>query len=175
MIHFYLVHLHPYFDGNGRMARMVHLWYLIQRGYTAALFVPFSSLIQKSRKEYYKAISQVESNQSVSGLLDITPFVHYFSEYVYKMIPENISVRNSFAVYEQAVKDGVITEKETLLWAFVLSRYGDNEFSTKQLEKDFGDAAYATIRSFVLKFEGLELFSSRKLGNRVKYRVTTGE
>ena len=33
--------------------------------------------------------------------------------------------------------------------------YGDAEFSTKQLEKDFGDAAYATIRSFVLKFEKL--------------------
>ena len=49
--------------------------------------------------------------------------------------------------------------------------YGDAEFSTKQLEKDFGDAAYATIRSFVLKFEKLGLLKSTQYGNRVKYAV----
>ena len=49
--------------------------------------------------------------------------------------------------------------------------YGDAEFSTKQLEKDFGDAAYATIRSFVLKFEKLGLIKSTQYGNRMKYAV----
>ena len=42
---------------------------------------------------------------------------------------------------------------------------------TKQLEKDFGNAAYATIRSFVLKFENLGLLKSTQYGNRVKYAV----
>ena len=31
-IHFYIGYLHPYFDGNGRMARMLHIWYLLQKG-----------------------------------------------------------------------------------------------------------------------------------------------
>jgi hypothetical protein len=39
------------------------------------------------------------------------------------------------------------------------------------LEKDFGDAAYATIRGFVLKFEELGLLSSVKYGNRNKYQI----
>ena len=39
LIHFYLAYLHPYFDGNGRMARLLHLWYLVQQGYSSALFV----------------------------------------------------------------------------------------------------------------------------------------
>ena len=47
--------------------------------------------------------------------------------------------------------------------------YGDAEFSTKQLEKDFGDAAYATIRSFVLKFEKLGLIKSTLFGNRLMF------
>ncbi|MBR7132631.1 MAG: hypothetical protein IKD04_03780 [Clostridia bacterium] len=42
---------------------------------------------------------------------------------------------------------------------------------TKQLEKDFGDAAYATIRGFVLKFEELGLLSSVKNGVRIIYKV----
>ena len=44
-IHFYFSYLHPYFDGNGRMARLLHLWYLRQQGYSSALFVPLSSHI----------------------------------------------------------------------------------------------------------------------------------
>ena len=39
------------------------------------------------------------------------------------------------------------------------------------LEECFGNAAYATIRSFVLKFEQLGLLTSTRYGNRVKYRV----
>ena len=57
------------------------------------------------------------------------------------------------------------------MWKFVLPAYGDAEFSTKQLEKDFGNAAYATIRSFVLKFEKLGPRQSARYGNRVKYAV----
>ena len=36
LIHFYIAYLHPYFDGNGRMARLLHLWYLVQQGYSSA-------------------------------------------------------------------------------------------------------------------------------------------
>lgn len=53
----------------------------------------------------------------------------------------------------------------------MLSYYGMGEFSTKQLENDFGDAAYATIRGFVLKFEELGLLSSVKYGARIKYKI----
>ena len=171
IIHFYFVYLHPYFDGNGRMARMLHLWFLIQKGYAATLFVPFSSLIEKSRNDYYKAISQVEENLKIADVLDVTPFIKYFSEYVYSKIPENTIDNKTFEKYENALKDGIITEKETQLWSFVLTNYGFDGFSTKQLEKDFGNAAYATIRSFVLKFEQLELLTSQRYGNRVKYTV----
>ena len=31
LIHFCLAYLHPWFDGNGRMARLIHLWYLVQQ------------------------------------------------------------------------------------------------------------------------------------------------
>ena len=52
-------------------------------------------------------------------------------------------------VFQSTLSHEQVTEKEKALWEFVLSAYGDAEFSTKQLEKDFGDTAYATIRSFV--------------------------
>jgi transcriptional regulator of heat shock response len=66
---------------------------------------------------------------------------------------------------------GTVTEKEQKLWNYVLSAYGTEPFSTKQLEKDYGDAAYATIRSFVRKFQELGLLDSQTYRNRVKYWV----
>ena len=74
-------------------------------------------------------------------------------------------------VFQSTLSHEQVTEKEKALWEFVLSAYGDAEFSTKQMEKDFGNAAYATIRSFVLKFEKLGLLKSMWYGNRVKYAV----
>ena len=171
IIHFYLAFVHPYFDGNGRMARLVHLWFLIQKGYQSALFIPFSSQIEKSRKAYYDAFTAVEENRKYSGRIDVTPFLLYFINNVYNKMKEGSTPLETLIAYEDALKDGKITEKETKLWKFVLSYYGAGEFSTKQLEKDFGDAAYATIRSFVLKFQDLGLLSSVKYGARTKYRI----
>ena len=171
IIHFYIAFVHPYFDGNGRMARLVHLWFLIQKGYRYALFIPFSSQIEKSRKAYYDAYTAIEENKKFSGKIDVTPFILYFINNVYNKMNEGTTMIETLTAYDDAVKEGRITEKETKLWKFVLSFYGTAEFSTKQLEKDFGDAAYATIRGFVLKFENLGLLSSVKYGPRVKYKV----
>ena len=101
----------------------------------------------------------------------MTPFILYFINNVYNKMDEKNAAGETLNAYTEAVKDGKVTEKEAALWQFVLSCYGTNEFSTKQLEKDFGDAAYATIRNFVLKFEKLGLLSSVKYGARIKYQV----
>lgn len=171
VIHFYIAYIHPYFDGNGRMARLVHLWFLLQKGYQSALFVPFSQSIEKSRKAYYDAFTAVEENKKISGRIDITPFIMYFSSNVYDKIPESRIKNDTLSTYANALKNGEVTKKEVSLWQFVLSQYGTNEFSTKRLEKDFGDVAYATVRGFVQKFERLGLLSSTKYGTRVAYKI----
>ena len=171
IIHFYIAYIHPYFDGNGRIARLLHLWFLIQKGYQSALFVPFSSEIEKSRKAYYNAFTLIEENRKISGKTDVTPIISYFTENVYNKFSEISGIADTLEAYRYMLKDGRVTEKEKKLWTFVLSYYGTEEFSTKMLERDFADAAYATIRDFVLKFEASDLLVAVKYGNRVKYRV----
>ncbi len=175
ILHFAFAYLHPYFDGNGRMARLLHLWYLVQQGYSSALFVPMSRFVEESRSRYYKAYTQVEQNQQISGVLDVTPFLVYFAESVYHRLGEDQPQPRTLQAFVEALRQGKVTEKERALWQFVLTAYGSEEFSTKRLEKDFGDAAYATIRSFVLKFESLGLLTSVRYGNRVKYRIQDAE
>ena len=171
-IHFYFSYLHPYFDGNGRMARFMHMWYLRQQGYSSALFVPLSSYIEGSRKHYYNAYTLAEKNAKISGVLDITPFLVYFIEHVYNKLENAMPQLDALDLFNRALESGAITAKEKELWGFVLSAYGVGEFSTKQLERDFGNAAYATIRGFVLKLTEMGLLTANKYGNRTKYRLS---
>ncbi|MEL7660825.1 Fic family protein [Acetobacterium wieringae] len=172
VIHFYLAYLHPYFDGNGRMARLMQLWYLVTCGYGATMFIPFSNHIEASKNKYYRAFSLVEANAKISGVLDMTPFFAYFIENVYAHLSSDKPMQERYLeTYEKLLSEGRITEKENDLFRFVLTAYGQDEFSTKQLEKDFRKAAYATIRSFVLKFSALGLLKSQKYGNRNRYRL----
>ena len=171
IIHFYVAYLHPYFDGNGRLARLLHLWYLVRKGYPSALFIPLSEYIGKSKKKYYDAFTLVENNAGISGILDVAPFVAYFNEEVYHRLDRSLPDVGTVEAFQAVLEQGNVTEKERDLWAFVLTAYGSGEFSTKMLERDFGNAAYATIRTFVLKFEELGLLSSIKYQNRMKYRA----
>ena len=171
IIHFYIAYLHPYFDGNGRMARMLHLWFLVQNGYSHSLSHSFSSYIYQSRTHYYQSFAKIEENHSISKVIDITPFLSYFISYVYNKLEENPNDNSRYAIYEEKLKEGMITLKESQLWNYTCSAFPKEEFSTKQLEKEYAQAAYATIRSFVIKFEGFKLLEKSTYGNRIRYRI----
>ncbi len=169
IIHFYIAYLHPWFDGNGRMARLLHLWFLIQKEYLSTLFIPFSIKIDNHRKAYYDAYKKIERNHLYTKKIDVTPFISFFADNVYNDIEKKSF--DTLKNYRSLLKEGQITEKEASLWNFVLSQFSDSPFSTKELEKAYGNAAYATIRSFVLKFSALGLLETIKYTTKNKYKV----
>ena len=171
MLHFDIAYLHPYFDGNGRMARLLHMWFLIQKGYGSTLFVPMSSYIEKNRGKYYDAYTLVENNARLAGVTDVTPFLIYFIKNVYDEMKPDAVKTDLTERYNEILRSGEVTVKEAKLWQFVLSTYGGEGFTTKQLEKDFGDAAFATVRKFALKFSELGLLDAQKMKNKVIYRI----
>jgi Fic family protein len=169
--HYYFVYLHPYFDGNGRTARLLQMWVLIQKGYASSLFLPFSMYINESRTKYYKTFELIAENYKLSKQLDVTPFLEYFIENVVNKLSNNYDQTDIINSFNKLVHAGEITEKEKELFHFVLSNYGLEPFSTKQLEKDYRDVAYATVRSFVLKLEAKGILTGTKYSNRVKYQI----
>lgn len=171
MIHYYFAYLHPYFDGNGRMARLLQLWYLVQKGYTATLFIPFSAYVNENRSGYYAAFKTITENHKITGILDVSPFLHFYIENVFSRFEEIQKTEDVLSDFKRIVESGAVTKKEEELFYFVLSNYGSSEFSTKMLEKDYRNVAYATVRTFVLKFEELGLLKSQRYGARVKYSI----
>ena len=170
-IHFYFCYLHPYFNGNGRIARILQLWYLIQNNFNTCFLATFSQFISKTKEKYYKSFELIEENLKISNVLDITPFILYFNQHVFSNLKYQTQDENLLEIFNNYLSKGKITSKEKELFSFVLSNYSDAEFSTKQLEKDYQNAAYATIRSFVIKFESFNLLTSQKYTNKTKYKL----
>lgn len=117
-------------------------------------------------------VALIQQDSSINDLWKAA-LIHFylFTEEVYHKLRSEQPDRITTDTFRQALQNGNITEKEHALWQFVLTAYADQPFSTKQLEKDFGNAAYATIRGFVLKFTALGLLRATKFSTRTKYQV----
>lgn len=74
ILHFCIGYIHPFVDGNGRLARALFYWYLIKRNYWMFKFLPISLQIKKQQWKpgYYRAFKYVETDEG-----DITYFLTY--------------------------------------------------------------------------------------------------
>ena len=73
LAHLWLVTLHPFDDGNGRISRAVGDMALARAERCSQRFYSLSAQIQRERKDYY---DQLEATQK--GPLDVTPWLHWF-------------------------------------------------------------------------------------------------
>lgn len=84
--HYYMVYVHPYFDYNGRTARMVSFWLNILYEIPAApLFM--SEAINDNKKDYYKALVNTRLTHN-----DLTYFLGYILEVAtkYSLLYKNL-------------------------------------------------------------------------------------
>jgi len=101
MLHFWIGYLHPFTDGNGRLARLLFYWYLLKKGYWAFAYLPISKMIKKSPAQYIMAYVHSEQDD-----YDITYFIDYnikkinmavedFKEYLNRQTKNNITMRKA--------------------------------------------------------------------------------
>ena len=79
IIHFMIGHIHPFSDGNGRIARALFYWHLLKNGYWLAEYLSISQVILESKTSYYKAFAQVEADGN-----DMTYFLLYKTKVLVK-------------------------------------------------------------------------------------------
>lgn len=80
IVHYYLVYLHPYFDYNGRMARVLSFWYNLKHAPSLSLLLVSEAINNRIHKQgYYNAIM----NSRNAGN-DITYFLEYMGDIVLK-------------------------------------------------------------------------------------------
>lgn len=95
ILHFYIVYIHPFCDGNGRTARLMHSSYLIHNGYSNVKYISISESINNDINMYYKTLQ--ESEYTYDGALDITPFINYMLDKICDSIDNTISKYNKLS------------------------------------------------------------------------------
>lgn len=75
--HLYFVSIHPFEDGNGRIARALSVKTLSE-GLEQPSLIALSQAIQSNRKKYYNALEQANKHN------DVTDWLIYFSETILK-------------------------------------------------------------------------------------------
>ena len=79
--HLWFVTLHPFEDGNGRIARAITDMLLARSDGLSQRFYSMSAQIQKERKSYYDILENTQK-----GKLDITGWIHWFLQTLQKAI-----------------------------------------------------------------------------------------
>jgi Fic family protein len=101
MIHFWMGYLHPFTDGNGRLARLLFYWYLTKKGYWAFAYLPISKIIKKSPVQYIMAYVYTEQDDN-----DLT----YFIDYNFKKI--KLALADFIEYLENQSKDNLQMKKK---------------------------------------------------------------
>ena len=101
--HYYVLYVHPYFDYNGRTARMVSYWVSLLVNHK--IFPPvISEAINQTKAQYYSAISETRDSGN-----DLT----YFLLYIYKVSISYFLTYKNIEEIEQNLKNKSIVLTNT--------------------------------------------------------------
>jgi Fic family protein len=69
LLHYQFETIHPFFDGNGRVGRLLIVFFLIHRGVLPAPLLYISSYLEEYRREYYERLQGVRERGEIQQWL----------------------------------------------------------------------------------------------------------
>lgn len=167
ILHFWIGYLHPFTDGNGRVARALFYWYAIRHGYDLLLYTSLSLVIKQSPDQYLKSYVYSEQDD-----FDLT----YFVDYNLKMLLRSINEYREYLSRKMTAKSSPVDElvvaydlnrrqKELLLFLFESS----GNYATIQSHADTNQVTRMTARRDLQALEEVGLLVSKKVGRERRY------
>lgn len=167
IIHFYIVYAHPFFDGNGRVARAFSYMYLLKQGYDFFKFFSISSIVSQHRGRYYRAIKDTEDFDN-----DMTYFISTYAQMTLQSIEETIHqlVRETDfdVLLSQLRKDGVLLSDRQKKFLRYMSKKENNLTTVKDYQKR-SHVAYETARKDLSELTELGIFKKAKKAKKFIY------
>lgn len=180
LAHFFLVTIHPFGDGNGRVSRLVEAGILFQGGYNVQGFYGLSNYFYRNEREYKTLLQECRRQQP----FDVTPFIEFglkgFAAEL-KGINNFIKTKLNRVVYRDALvrafnrrtgkRRRVLNQREYNLLAFLLTETEPVDPFSEQpsrriplselIQAPFVKAAYGAVTTRTFQ---RELFRLAELG-----------
>ena len=144
IIHYELARIHPFVDGNGRVARAVATLILFLDGYDIRKFFSFEEYFDENPMQYYLTLQAV-SNQLVLDTheRDLTPWLEYFTEGVaielnrVKEKVQRISV--DARIKDKLGEQLMLNERQMMIMEYIHRHKGLSNKDFRKIFPDFSD------------------------------------
>lgn len=149
LAHFWFLTIHPFEDGNGRIARTIAAMALSRSDGSSERFYSMSKQIQSERREYY---IQLESAQR--GSLDITAWLRWFLDCLDRALLDAegaLAAVLKKAVLWKHINQVPINDRQRLVLGRLMSGFEGHLTTSKyaKLAKTSTDSALRDIRELV--------------------------
>ncbi len=169
LAHIWFVTLHPFDDGNGRIARAISDMTLARSENSSQRFYSLSAQIQKERSAYYDTL---ESSQK--GTLDVTAWLEWFLGCLNRAIlgtQDNLAIILNKARFWKAIAPVSINERQRAILNRLLDGFEGKLTTSKwaKLTKCSQDTAHRDIQELL---EHGVLIKNPEGGRSTSYRLT---
>ncbi len=151
VIHLWFLTIHPFEDGNGRIARIISEYLLSKSDNSSLRFYSLSTQIEKDKKNYYLLLEQ-----SQKGTLDCTNWIVWFLDSMQKSIlqsEEIIAKTLAKSSFWQKNSQTVLNIRQTKMLNLVWDNFEGN-LTTKKwatINKCSDDSALRDINDLIVK------------------------
>lgn len=149
--HFWFVTIHPFDDGNGRIARAIADMQLARADASRQRFYSMSAQIQRERNVYYDILEEIQK-----GNLDITKWVLWFIECLDRAISlsaENLLGVSQKAKFWESHQDAALNERQRKMLNKLMDGFEGKLTSSKwaKIAKCSPDTALRDIQGLIEK------------------------
>jgi Fic family protein len=155
-----LLCIHPFADGNGRVARLSTLLLLYRHGYEVGRYISLERLIEESKTSYYETL-EASSQGWHQGAHDAGPWLRYFWGVLlraYREYEERVGhIVEGKGSKSQQVRDTV--------------RRRVTPFTITELERDCPGVSRDTIRAVLREMRSEGLIAAEGRGRGAQWRI----
>ena len=146
VIHYLIGYVHPFVNGNGRLARSLFYWYVMKKGYWLMEYTSISRIIKNYKSRYGLAYQYTETDDN-----DLTYFIRFNLDCIEKGVDALREYIERKTVEQEEMIDSVESHSELNIHEItIMNDYSKNRtlFSISEISERYG-ITYHTARNYI--------------------------
>lgn len=140
--HYVLAYIHPFVDGNGRVARAFATLVMFSQGYDIKKFFSLEEFFDRNAKRYYETLQSVSNQKAQLADKDLTHWLEYFCEGLAEeldRVKERVRKLSLDSKLKGRTGQIMLSERQLKLVEYIESNGSVSNKQWRSLLRDFSD------------------------------------
>lgn len=167
LLHFWLAYDHPFVDGNGRVARALFYWSMLNQGYKITKFISISRAIKRARSQYERAFvfTETDGNDATYFILNQVKMIIAALDDMHEYVRDKMK---ELGEVERTVRGELhLNERQLAVLSHAL-RHADARFTVEGHQTAHG-IAYETARTDLMSLVEAGYLDKTKTGKKFHF------